>query len=1125
MITALVLALCAASGSQQSDLFVLQVPDSGWSLWLDQKADWRKEKAFLPDETVLSQVTPQQPTIGWTSLYQQKALMVTLPTTVEEHMWGVNGLRPYKGEYFYEAQDPDPKNGNYIGVSWWWQSFSLPESFKGKSITLNIRGAKQLAEVFVNDKLVGYSMLAESAFKCDITKAALIGKPNRLAIRITNPGGRLDWGDWSTSSLGGIAIYGGHAFGGLDRGMTIEAHGKDYIESAWVLNRPEPKTVEVHASVQLQTKEADTLIASVIDPTSNKEIAREQSKVQGNEAADAKIRISVPSASLWKLDHPKLYKLRIWLAGDPKTFKDVSFGFRWFAPEGIGSNAVLKFNGERIRIFSAISWGFCGMNGLWPTPYLAEKEVKVAKQLGLNAVNFHRNVARTESLDAADRLGLLRYTEPGGGMVLFWNNGPKDDSFQRYMLSKIRQMVRDHRSHPSLMMYVVQNELNDDSYKHRMAEKAVRLIHSEDPSRVVVLKSGLGGPGQMLMLPYDDNLYVDKGDGYSGWFDEHTVGYPDSWNDANYEGPEKHIYRNRNQKEIVDYGEMGGSGVGDNPARMIRQIQALGGKSYDLLDHQEVNKAYNAFLDKFGFRSAFPTTEKLFDIFGSKQYEYWHNVMLTSRLSDEIDYLTLSGWESTAVENHSGIVDNLRNPHGDPKVLASALRPVMPSIQLRQSSVSAGGQVKYDLFFLNETPKPVVGQIEVLLRAPDGKESQLAKYEVPKWQKDRFVYPIAEALETPKLAAHGRYTLIARLGKVEDKREVFSILIPKPAQAKLYVSGGSPTLAADLEAVGYKASNLSTDAGFDVAISASAQSGQSATAPDPAFGTPDPELYKIHHYGKPDNLRLMFDGLPNGPAKVKLGFVEGFFDRPGNRVFDVTVNGKTVIQDLDLFVKVGKNQLYKVEIDTEVVDGKIVIAPGKVKVDNAMFNTVEIEANGVSRAYYFGNKPYKAKDGKEWLPYANSSQIPSAVLDQVKAGKSLIVMSDEDTVTESFAKQLASLGVFRYDGLVGKSPAPWMGSWYFVKPHAIYDGLPVATVMKGDYQVPVSSSNGLLVSSPSIEIISAYSKDHSRKIGAGDALVLYGKGRILFHVVPRMNTPFQRRWLANTIRYMGVPQP
>ena len=69
-----------------------------------------------------------------------------------------------------------------------------------------------------------------------------------------------------------------------------------------------------------------------------------------------------------------------------------TFGFGWFAPENIGEEATLKLNGRRIMLRSAISWGYWPVTGLIATPEMAEKQITTAKQLGLNMLNFHRNI-------------------------------------------------------------------------------------------------------------------------------------------------------------------------------------------------------------------------------------------------------------------------------------------------------------------------------------------------------------------------------------------------------------------------------------------------------------------------------------------------------------------------------------------------------------------------------------------------------------------------------------------------------------------------------------------------------------------------------------------------------------
>jgi beta-galactosidase len=1050
----------------------VDVPDRGWKLWPDRSAQWQAEPAYMPDALPkgdLSGMRPHPPTGGWNVLATAPAKTVTLPTTVEQHFWGAAGLRPYKNEYFYESSDKTPRNGNFIGVSWWYRTVAVPKTFADKTAILHIRGAKQVAEVYVNRHLVGYQFIAETAFDCDVTAALRPGASNQIAIRITNPGGRLDWGDWSNEKIGDFAIFAGHGFGGLDCGITLTAHGPVRFTDSWVLNTQNSRSVTAHAVLRGDGIEAKGIVlATVVDPKTGRALrsSRQEVVVPSSGEATLSIPLTVANADLWDLDHPNLYRMRFdWQGKSSRDERQTTFGFRWFGPSGIGTNAVLRLNGRRIRVYSAISWGFWGMNGLWPTPQLAVKEVRTAKILGLNAINFHRNIARTEALDAADRLGLLRYTEPGGGMTLFWDKESTHNTFQRYMTEKIERMVRDHRSHPSLMVYVVQNELDDDTYKHPLASVILRRIHAEDPSRAAILKSGISPRGEMWMMPYDDTIYVDKGDGYSGWWDEHSVGTPDSWTDGDYTDPEHYVYRNTDSREIADYGEMGGSGTADNHALMVRQIQAMGGASYDLLDHQEIDAAYNRFLDQHGFRSAFPSTDALYRKIGDKQYDYWSHVLQCARLSDETDYLTVSGWETTAIENHSGIVDVMRNPHGDPRVFRDALRPVMPDLQLRSTSLVAGGRSTYDLFFLNDSNSPAAGKIKVALRSPSGTTTMLGQYPVPAYALDVFSYRVASGLITPALYESGKYTLVASFGSEQAERPIYVVKLVSPHVANLAVSGGSRELRDDLAAIDQQAAPYVANRRYEIAICSPLPEGTRTESAKAASNTADPELFRWQRFGAQGDMAFRLAGLPNGPAKVTMGFEEAYWDRPGARIFDFMVNGETVLKDLDVFALAGgKDRVWTTTVDARVSDGTIVVEPGRVRADNAMLSTIRIDAGDKTEALYFGDKPYNAKDGIVWKPYASMDEIPSGLLGQVRNnGMGLLVLASQDSAITDCARTLDHAGVFHFDGLVGVSRAPWMGSWYIVGHHPLYDGLPQDTVMKSDYQVPVGQSNGLLV--------------------------------------------------------------
>jgi hypothetical protein len=161
------------------------IPDEGWHLWVDDKAEWQNDDIFLPEDIAWvngklcgkGQPLPvNAPTGGWSALTPDTGLEVILPTSVEQHFWGKYGAgpdgkpRPYTPEeYRYAATDPPkppadddiPQNGAYFGVSWWFRPIDIPLSMKAKRIFLHIRGAHLRAEVYLNQKLVGYSIMED----------------------------------------------------------------------------------------------------------------------------------------------------------------------------------------------------------------------------------------------------------------------------------------------------------------------------------------------------------------------------------------------------------------------------------------------------------------------------------------------------------------------------------------------------------------------------------------------------------------------------------------------------------------------------------------------------------------------------------------------------------------------------------------------------------------------------------------------------------------------------------------------------------------------------------------------------------------------------------------------------
>jgi len=916
-----VAASMAPSLVAAADVDPLAIPDEGWGLWIDQAAAWKDDDIHLPGRFDLATLPVNPPTGGWGALASSDAIKVTLPTTVEQHFWGQFGTRPYGADEYRYAEDDDvPQYGAYKGVSWWSKTIDIPASAKGKRVMLNIRGARLRAEVFLNEQLVGYSIMSELPIACDLTKAMRPGQSNRLAIRITNPGGRFDWRDSTTMMWGKAKLFASHGFGGLDRGLSLSVHPlAARIEDAWVLNTPDPRRITAFMEVVLEKPLADSGLdrlrgkasAAVVDDQGRPVAA--DVKLEGlerlsNRRLRARFAIHAPDAKLWDLATPVLHRLRLGWAETKKDVdtRDVRFGFRWFAPEGLGNDALLRLNGKRLRLYSAISWGYWGFNGLWPTPELARREVTSAKTLGLNALHFHRNVGKPEVFTAMDEMGLLRVMEPGGGRHGIGRDlkpgeslSPADAFSRDFMVEKCRAMARAFRSHPSLAHYTLQNEIGAN-LANPDVQFILKAIHDEDPSRAVILNDGFvaRGAAQAMYLPYDDRYWRSDKDEWGGWWVNHQ-GAGDQWYDHFYKGKDDYIHRQTGKPFIVEFGEMQGCAVADNHPAMIVEILSKGGKSYDLEDHKAVVAPTNSYLERWGFQKAFLTSEALFLSVGRKAYEAWREYLENIRIGETVDIAAISGWESTAIENHSGIVDVLRGFKADPALMSQSLRPVLAIAKPRGLAYAAGDSAELDLYLLNDTGKPASGELVLSLVGPDGAVLALGRWPVPAQSPDQFSYLVAEKVKTPALTRAGLNRIRIAIGDVVSDREIW-VTGPaaKPAKPiRVGVSGIAKSLRDQLAGVpglvvedfkpgvrydGIIASGLKSDeivrrqVGEQTGLEAQPKKGDK---PVVVLGDLPAEVLAAVKAGAPLLAMVQEDGLAEGVAKQLSGL--GLFDYAG----------------------------------------------------------------------------------------------------------------------------------------------------------------------------------------------------------------------------------------------------
>ncbi len=682
--------------------YVQDLSNHQWKIVLDKQAIWEKDPLYLPPVD-LKQLPVNLPSGGWEMLEKSSnSVTTTLPATVEEFFWGKSG-------------SSFGVTGNYLGVSWFTTKFKIPQSLKGKRITLHFESVRFRAEVFLNRTLVGYDIVNSTPFEVDITHAAKFGKENELAVRITDPNGNFDWRDSRNFMWGNYRTIPSHGFGGITGKITLVATDSVYISDIFIKNKPSVNEIDVEVTTEnlypaSSSADCELLIYEWNNPAKIIFKKNYNLEILSRSSSLFKTTIKVENPRLWSPDSPSLYVLQATIKGP--SFYDryqQRFGFRWFEILTVDGDKQFYLNGKRIVLFTAISWGFWPYNGIAPTDELAKKQILAAKKLGLNMLNFHRTIGNTNVLTYADELGLLYFEEPGGYQFpydLFEPRNSLEEKQRNFYIpcrrEKLFRMIKRDRNHPSLIIYNLHNERAAlPSFQDSID---MRDAHRLDETRILTYNSCNGeiktGPDpqfKLHMLPYDTNFYD------YGWFDQHHAGGPGTYHNGIYNSPTNFLRYTDKKDEIIYWGEEGAIGTPPRLQLIVNDIRKRGKTTgWETECYITWYKAYDDFLKKQNFTKAFKDVDALTTAIGNVAYYYQGRVLENIRINNIADGYAINGWESMKLENHSGIVDNYRNFKGNPELISRYLQPLYIAVKIPKKVTSVFDTVDVDFFIVNE---------------------------------------------------------------------------------------------------------------------------------------------------------------------------------------------------------------------------------------------------------------------------------------------------------------------------------------------------------------------------------------------------------------------------------------
>lgn len=203
--------------------------------------------------------------------------------------------------------------------------------------------------------------------------------------------------------------------------------------------------------------------------------------------------------------------------------------------------------------------------------------------------------------------------------------------------------------------------------------------------------------------------------------------------------------------------------------------------------------------------------------------------------------------------------------------------------------------------------------------------------------------------------------------------------------------------------------------------------GQLAHFSDPVADTDDDPVYQSVRYGM-DAYNLE---IPNGNYSVTLKFNEPHYGEAGKRVFGAKIQGKQVIDKLDMFAKAGKNKVIDfVYPDIAVTNGFLVVDFMK-EVENPCIAGIVVEGT-TAAANQVASTPYVRKincGGKVYKEYEADEHSAPAV--DIKKDRAMPVedfyvdfarASFGDAVAEAAGKLLTKI-----DGTKLVETTTWIG--------------------------------------------------------------------------------------------------
>jgi hypothetical protein len=399
---------------------------------------------------------------------------------------------------------------DYDGVAWYYRTLSIQPQWLDKRICIRFGAVHYYCDIWVNGKFVESHEGGYVPVLVDITRFVHAGTDNTVVLRVIEPPknrrvqdfiagfplAQTDLPDWKAGWY--------YTFGGIWQSTRLEITARTYIDDYFIITNIYKKTIDLTVELAGRGQGLDLVLKVTPKNAPGTVAGRALLKVKKiNGKAKIKTTIKIKNAVLWDCDNPFLYTLSLELRQGNAVVDATAwnFGLREFTVK----NEQFTLNNKRIVIKGVLDQGVYAKTLVYPVDReAARREVRLLKQAGFNFIRLHIKPTTEMLLDACDEEGLLLLAEPQTGWIGF-----SDKTIERCKRCVYQLIKRDH-NRTAIVMWCIFNEIGHANFVreggdlHKLVGECHEIIHSMDPTRIIMDNSGISYGGAHYFMPYEN---------------------------------------------------------------------------------------------------------------------------------------------------------------------------------------------------------------------------------------------------------------------------------------------------------------------------------------------------------------------------------------------------------------------------------------------------------------------------------------------------------------------------------------------------------------------------------------------------------------------------------------------